>query len=278
MIKHVIISSENIYVLDIKYRYTVVHDITERKCAEKALAEISWRFENIITGTHAGTWEWNVQSGETVFNDVWARIVGYSLEEVHHRIKNNMNTIMGLLFLQADKLKDSSAIAALNDSASRVNSMMVLYDKLYRSEGFRDLSLIKYLPDLVDEIIANFPGKPVVTIEKNIEDFILDAETLFNIGIIINELITNIMKYAFTGREKGMITLSSSLKDNHVTIILADDGIGIPEVISFESSTGFGMELVNMLVEQIKGCIHIERQQGTKFILEFNLKKQIIIH
>jgi two-component sensor histidine kinase len=99
------------------------------------------------------------------------------LKEVHHRIKNNMNTIKSLLFLQADSLENPSAVAALNDAESRVESMMVLYDKLYRSDGFRELSVNEYLPSLIDEILSNFPNKMIVKVEKHIDDFILDSDS-----------------------------------------------------------------------------------------------------
>jgi len=193
------------------------------------------------------------------------------LKEVHHRIKNNMNTIKGLLFLQSDVLTDPTAIAALQDAESRVGSMMVLYDKLYCSEGFEGISIKEYLPVLVDEIIENFNNKDKVKIEKNIEDFILKADILFTLGIILNELLTNIMKYAFPGMNNGIVIVSASKNDRRVKIEIQDNGAGIPESISFENSTGFGMQLVSMLTEQIGGTINIERGGGTKFILEFEV-------
>ncbi len=193
------------------------------------------------------------------------------LTEVHHRIKNNMNTIKGLLFLQGETLNDKSALAAIKDAENRVGSMMILYDKLYRSEGFKEISIKEYLPGLLDEIIDNFPEKEKIKFEKNIEDFILKANTLFTLGIILNELITNIMKYAFQGMNNGVVIVSASQYDKHVKIEIQDNGVGIPESVSFENSTGFGMQLISMLTEQIGGTINIERGDGTKFVLEFNV-------
>jgi len=193
------------------------------------------------------------------------------LKEVHHRIKNNMNTIKSLLFLQAENLADPSAVAALRDAESRVESMMVLYDKLYRSTDFIEMSIKGYLPVLIDEIIGNFPNKKNVKVEKYIDDFILGADTLFPLGILVNELLTNIMKYAFAGRESGLIIVSAELDGNHVRIVIRDNGVGIPESVSFEKSTGFGLDLVSMLAQQIGGSIRIERGEGTAFVLEFDL-------
>ncbi len=191
------------------------------------------------------------------------------LKEVHHRIKNNMNTINGLLNIQASKLKDEAAIAALEDAGSRVQSMMVLYDKLYQSENINEVQAEKYIPDLIRQIIPNFPNSGSVKIEMNIADIALNVKVLSSLGIIINELITNIMKYAFTERSEGLITIAAFQKDNRVSISIQDNGIGIPESINFENSAGFGLSLVNMLTMQLNGTIKLERGNGSRFILEF---------
>ena len=191
------------------------------------------------------------------------------LKEVHHRIKNDMNTISSLLNLQADNLKEPSAISALNDAKSRVDSMAVLYDKLYHSENLREMSVKDYLPSLVDEIVANFPNSKSVKIKKKFDDFILDVKRLQPLGIIINEILTNTMKHAFTGGRNGIIKASATLTGNHVSLIIQDNGNGMPESIDFENSTGFGLRLVRMLTKQLDGTIRIEREKGTRIILEF---------
>jgi PAS domain S-box-containing protein len=193
------------------------------------------------------------------------------LKEVHHRLKNNMNTVCGLLTLQAGNIKDHKAISVLEDAANRVRSMMVLYDKLYQSDNVQNISVKYYLPSLVDEIIANFSNSKSVKIEKKIDDFMLDAKRVQPLSIIINELITNIMKYAFTGRDNGLITISASMKDEIASFIIKDNGIGIPESVDFKDSTGFGLQLVWMLSQELHGTIKIKRENGTKFILEFDI-------
>jgi len=193
------------------------------------------------------------------------------LREVHHRIKNNMNTINSILALQADNLEDPLAIAALEDAGNRVRSMMVLYDKLYQSAEFKCISTADYIPFLVDEIVSNFPKSKEVKIEKNIDNFVLDIKKLQPLGIIINELLTNTMKYAITGKSEDLIKVSATLSDNHVTFTIQDNGVGMPESVDFVNSPGFGMQLVSMLTEQIGGSIRIERGEGTKFVLEFDV-------
>ncbi len=190
------------------------------------------------------------------------------LQEVHHRIKNNMNTIKGLLTLQIDAEKNDSAKESLIVAESRVQSIIMLYDRLYLTDNYREMSLRNYLQPLAEEIIGGFSSASEVNIKTDIEDLILDVKLLSPIGIIVNELITNMMKYAFTGRKNGLINISAKKKEQTFQIIIEDDGVGIPESISFEHSTGFGLQLVNMLISQIGGTIRIERGPGTKFIFE----------
>jgi PAS domain S-box-containing protein len=192
------------------------------------------------------------------------------LKEVHHRIKNNMITIKSLLDLQAGTLSEPGARKALEDAGSRVQTMMVLYDKLYRSVGFEVLPVRDYIPSLVDEILANFSGAIDVKVEKDIGDFELDTNKLLPLGIIINELLTNVMKYAFAGRAKGLVRISASLSGVTVGIAIEDDGKGIPSDIDFRNSTGFGLMLVEMLTKQLKGSIGIERGKGTRVVLTFD--------
>jgi len=191
------------------------------------------------------------------------------LQEVHHRIKNNMNTICGLLSLQAETLSEPVAIAALQDSRSRVQSMMVLYEKLYRSTSYDVLPVCGYLSALVDEIIANFPNHEVATVKKNIGEFDLDVATLQPLGLILNELLTNVMKYAFKGRKSGVVTVSAFLHEKTVTLEVADDGVGIPDSIDFGKSNGFGFMLISLLSKQLQGSLRLERGNGTRVILDF---------
>jgi PAS domain S-box-containing protein len=192
------------------------------------------------------------------------------LKEVHHRIKNNMSTIADLLSLQADTLEIPAAKAALKDAESRVQSMMLLYNKLYQSTGFKSVSVLEYLTSLISEILANFPSGASIKVGKIIDDFSLDAKILQPLGIIINELLTNIMKYAFSGMTFGLIMVSARLKGKKVYLSIEDNGNGMPESIDFTNSPGFGLTLVGLLTEQLHGTIRIERGKGTKIILEFD--------
>jgi two-component sensor histidine kinase len=192
------------------------------------------------------------------------------LKEVHHRIKNNMNTIGSLLSLQASTIPDTQAARALGNAKSRIQSMMVLYDMLYQSGDYGDMPIGKYLPSLVDQITANFPHGESVSREYDIDDFVLSAKLLQPVAIIINELVTNTMKYAFGEDSRGQIFVSAAMQDNHVSIVIRDNGKAIPESINFGNTPGFGLMLVDTLTQQLKGSIRIERGTGTAFILEFD--------
>ncbi len=191
------------------------------------------------------------------------------LQEVHHRIKNNMNTISSMLQLQMDAQREVAAQVALQDASSRVQSMMVLYDKLYRSGNFDKILLEEYIPALLHQIVTLFPYGNRIRIETRIDPIELTAKVLSPLGIILNELATNAMKYAFTGRESGQIRLAATQKGHRVCIVFEDDGIGLPASFSIENSSGFGMQLVAMLLQQIDGVISINGEHGARFVIEF---------
>ena len=195
------------------------------------------------------------------------------LKETHHRVKNNMTLIYSLLSLQAGEQGDPGSRNALEEAAGRMQSMMVLYDRLYRSDNFKELNMRDFLPPLIQEIIQVYHTNLTVRTEINIEDFMLDAKLLSPIGIIINEMITNSMKYAFKDRTAGLISVSVAKNGSEITLTYKDDGNGIPETTSLENSKGFGMQLIGMLVRQIGGTITLSRNGGTKYAVAFRVEK-----
>jgi two-component sensor histidine kinase len=193
------------------------------------------------------------------------------LKEVHHRIKNNMHTIASLLYLQADSLKDVSAVTALTDAYNRVQSMMLIYEKLYKSSDFREISAQTYLTELIDGITSTINTSTNVEIIKSIEDCPINTALLFPVGIIINELLTNSFKYAFPENRKGRITVSLTKRDNIIAIKFADDGVGIPRSVIDLESKGFGINLVKILAEQLNGKLNISSKNGTEYSITFPL-------
>ncbi len=193
------------------------------------------------------------------------------LREVHHRIKNNIASIEGLLSLQAESTSSNEVKIALQDAVTRVQSMRVLYEKLLISSDYYEVSIKDYIESLIDSFIEVFPESKKIIIEKRIMDFNLNSKEMIPVGIIINELITNIMKYAFIGRDSGLIKISLDKKENHVALTIQDNGIGLPEEFDMNKSTGFGLMIVRMLVQQLSGTYTIESNKGTRSILKFDI-------
>jgi len=192
------------------------------------------------------------------------------LKETHHRIKNNMSTIIGLLTMQSNLHADESVKLILNAAGLRIKSMMVLYDKLYRSSGYRAVSIRAFLGSLVEEILAVSYAPVPVRAEVEIEDFALDAPILSPLGIMVNELMTNSMKYAFGDVAEGIIGIKVGRVGETVTFIYRDNGPGLPDGIEVDAYSSFGLNLIGALVKQIGGSIKLDGVTKNTFIIVFD--------
>ncbi|MBN2280274.1 MAG: PAS domain S-box protein [Candidatus Marinimicrobia bacterium] len=191
------------------------------------------------------------------------------LKEVHHRIKNNMNIIASMLSLQSRTFEDESVKAAFQASASRVKSMMMLYDKLYTTNNYAAMSLNNYLSPLVREIMSHYPDSGRITIHTALTDRVLPVKTLTCIGIIVNELLNNAMKHAFGPSQSGEISiLAQDLSNNQISICISDDGIGYDFGVAAEKKH-FGMQLIKTLVKQLNGSFEFKSEQGACFCFTF---------
>ncbi len=193
------------------------------------------------------------------------------LKEVHHRIKNNIASIGGLISLQMQSMSNPEALAVLQDAVGRVDSMRILYDKLLLSEDYKDISVKNYIESLADTVVALFSDRAKVRLEKRIADFNLAAKRLFPLGIIVNELLTNIMKYAFIGKGSGLIKIALTQRGKHVTLVLQDNGVGLPDGFDVRESKGFGLMLVKMLSQQLGGSFSMATHAGTRCKVEFTI-------
>lgn len=190
------------------------------------------------------------------------------LKEVHHRIKNNMMTLMGLLTLQEQSLDDKTAITAFENTRNRVKSMMVLYDKLYKSNNYQTIWIKDYLETILKEIIECFTYNKTIDLNCNIEDIQMEPGLVFNLGIIINELITNSMKYAANNSKNIAIYISVLQIDDLIIFTIKDNGQGFPDTENIYKSGGFGLELVRILSEQILADISFSNDNGAKIVLK----------
>ncbi len=185
------------------------------------------------------------------------------LREVHHRIKNNMNSVSSLLKLQQG-MDDGPDI--IQKAIGRLEGMRVLYEKLLFTEKYKHIAVKSYLEDLVDSIIRIFPDRPGIAIYLDIEDMQMDTREIFPLGLIVNELITNSMKYAF-GKKPGddpvgTIRVTLVRHGEEIVLCVSDDGVGLPGDFNLESSSGFGLKLVRMLSRQLGGKLMIENCGG----------------
>jgi len=191
------------------------------------------------------------------------------LQEVHHRIKNNMNVSISLLSLQEEQLENAEAKAALVNARGRLLSMMVVYDKLYRSRDFRHVSASDYFSELLDALAAQF-DTALIAFERHFDEIILDSNVLSPLGIILNELLTNACKYAFPGGSKGTVTVRlTALDDRNATLVVSDNGTALPDSFDLHGQKGFGLILVTGLAAQIGGSVSLDRENGTAFTVRF---------
>lgn len=194
------------------------------------------------------------------------------LHEVHHRIKNNMSSIESLLRLQIENSGVTEVRAELRDAVSRLSSMRVLYDKLYQSEDFIETSSLAYFTKLIDEIAEVFPENVHLTIEKQLDDFMIPSEVTFALGIIINELLTNSLKYAFSAEsKKNIIKISANKTGKSVKIIVSDNGAGYSNPEDMVHSCGFGIKLIRMMSEQLGGSAEFSNNGGAVCSIRFKV-------
>lgn len=183
------------------------------------------------------------------------------LKETHHRVKNSFQIVSGLLFLQTSKIKDKTAVKALTETQNRINSMAVLHQKLYKQDHTSGIDCKDYITALVADILSSFS---IPNIEKrlNVEPIIMDVEVVTSLGLIINELVTNSLKYAFP--EKGnndYIEITLEKKNNTIVLEVIDNGIGISK--NEDNSDTLGLSLVKDLSEKINGKISFESLKNT---------------
>jgi len=188
------------------------------------------------------------------------------LKEVHHRIKNNMTTISSLLALQAETLDDSRAADALHDARGRLQGMLHLYDKLYRSGEYTSINVRQYFNDLFADVSLYTARESGLRIMAEVDDIYLDSNFMVPLGIIVNELVHNASKYAYPGRDEGDIhvTLEESGPE-HIQLTVSDDGVGMPVELDIHDPATFGMNLVNILTRQLGGEVTLLRDNGTTF-------------
>lgn len=192
------------------------------------------------------------------------------LKEIHHRVKNNMQIISSMLNLQTGYVHEEETKNILKDSQSRVKSMAMIHEKLYMSNDLSHINFRDYAEKLVSDIFYTYSVE-VGTIEPivKIEHIELNMETAIPLGLIINELVTNSLKFAFPDQDKGTVTVKLEAKGGEQILTVKDDGIGFPDHIDYKNVDSLGLRLVNSLVHQINGELTLLKNHGTRFEIRF---------
>ena len=222
------------------YFVAVFEDITERKEYEKQLEE-------------------SITEKEVL------------LKEVHHRVKNNMQVISSILNLQSSYISDETALGILRESQDRIKSMSFVHESLYQSKTLSEVNFSEYIQNIARNLFHSY-GRPQggISLVFELEEVFLNLDTSIPCGLIINEVVSNSLKYAFEGKEKGVIKVEfGKLSNGNLKLIISDDGIGLPEEFDIENAESLGLQLVTTLVTQVSGNLVINRKKGTIFSIEF---------
>jgi PAS domain S-box-containing protein len=191
------------------------------------------------------------------------------LREIHHRVKNNMQIISSLLNLQIQHEDLDETVNVLKESQGRVKSMAMVHEKLYQSDNFSNIHLKEYLLNLIADIFYSYGVKnETINWELDVDDINIGIDTAIPLGLIVNELVTNSVKYAFPQGE-GTITINLQSLPEQIKLTITDDGIGLHKNIDIENTKTLGLQLVNSLVNQIDGNIELDRSHGTEFKITF---------
>ena len=196
------------------------------------------------------------------------------LKEIHHRVKNNLHTITSLLESQAAYLQND-ALTAIRDSQHRVYAMSLIHQKLYQPEkNVSDIDIPVYIHELVNYLKESFETERRIKFRMDLEPIALDISLAVPLGLILNEAITNSVKYAFPNQREGMITISiRKTTEDAIQFSVADDGIGLPEGLEVTKTRSLGLKLMKGLSEDIVAKFYIENRQGTRITIEFNIEK-----
>jgi PAS domain S-box-containing protein len=193
------------------------------------------------------------------------------LREIHHRVKNNLQIISSLLNLQSRHIEDEFALDMFQESRNRVRSMALVHEKLYRSDDLAKVDFCEYIQSLGRHLFMSYSiNSTVVDLEVNVNDVFLDINTSIPCGLIVNELISNSLKHAFSGRKQGKIRVVLKSENNGKYLLaVSDNGVGLPKGLDVTQTESLGLQLVTMLVEQLQGTLHIKNDKGTSFEIVF---------
>lgn len=197
------------------------------------------------------------------------------LKEVHHRVKNNLQVISSILSLQSNYTQDEKILEILSESKDRVRSMAIIHENLYRTNNFSSINFSTYVKELAHNLIASYQFNKNVKIhlEFKISEVELNLDQAIPCGLVINEIITNSIKYAFSDKKEGIISLVMKEEDGRIFIEVGDNGIGFSKKPGHLDSDSLGIQLIITLIEQLEGNIKLDNSQGIKYLINFEKEK-----
>ncbi len=192
------------------------------------------------------------------------------LNEIHHRVKNNMQTVVSMIRLQCHNIEDKKILDILKITENRMKSIANIHEKLYQSNDFANINFKEYLNNLIANLFGSYEVAPnTITLKTDIENVSLRLDKALPLGLLLNELITNTFKYAFPEDKTGELAISLKHINNVFELIVSDNGIGLPEDFDLNTINSLGLHLVHAWVTQIGGKMEIKRSERTQFIIQF---------
>ncbi len=197
----------------------------------------------------------------------------FLLKEIHHRVKNNLEIVSSLLALQTAQTSDPTVVSAMRESQNRVHSMSMIHQRLYQKEHLSSIEMKDFLNNLGDHVLESFGKVGHITIIYQMQELYLDVDTAVPLGLIVNELITNSLKYAFPNNKRGEININLNRDaSGDLQLIVKDNGVGSAAGESAKG-TGFGKKLIELLTRQLNGTLEVLTTPGTRYFFNFKLNR-----
>lgn len=252
-------------------------EIAERKLAEEALIQYRERLEVLVRertqelGRANASLKAEIIEREHAEEQVRAslREKEILLKEIHHRVKNNLQIISTLLDLQSEHIEDERSLRYFRDSQDRIRSMALVHEKLYQTRDFISINFGEYLANLARYLFNSYITDPDrISLKLDVAPATLEIDQAIPCGLIVSELVSNSMKYAFPDGRGGEIAVRLRVEgDSDIELMVRDDGVGLPPGLDFRNTDSLGLQLVTMLVSQIRGEIEPGNEGGTSFTI-----------
>jgi len=217
------------------------HDITEKKLAEEKIKQ-------------------SLQKKEVL------------LKEVHHRVKNNLQVISSILNLQSSYVKDPSTLGILKESQNRIKSMAFIHESLYQTKDFTSINFSEYVVNLANNLLHSYSNiEQEIKLKLDIQNVFLNLDLAIPCGLIINEIVSNALKYAFVEKQDNPeIEITMHSDEENLKLVIGDNGVGLPDTIDYRNTESLGLQLVVTLTDQLNGTIELNTKKGTTYTIIFN--------